>query len=75
MFFIILIPLLLQAILIFGMLFAYAQREFYIIAEEHYVGDFLAATFFAVVTALLPVLGLVLIYFLTRGAKHGLKFK
>lgn len=57
---------------------AYWKYEFlglYDGSRRERIGDFIASIFFGIVFGLLSLAGLGLMYILTQGVKHGLRFK
>lgn len=66
---------LLQPILCYGWTYGYFQRKFHPIAPEHEDSDKQIACVFALAAIPFgPVLTFI-VFFLSEGAKHGLKFR
>lgn len=62
-------------ILSYGITFAYFQDEWPEIKDKYYYRDMTFSIFFCYILAIiLNIFGILLVYFLSKRAKHGLKF-
>lgn len=61
-------------ILCYGMFFGQLQRGWAILAEDDYLKDMGSSLTLALGFTTIPIVGLIVVYFLTDGAKYGLKF-
>lgn len=64
-----------QAVLIYGMTFGHFQGKWPSLASESYLDDRIVAVCMGLTAGLLPLVGLILIFVLSEGAKYGIRFK
>ena len=70
-----LIGYILCAFLSYGMLFAYVQGNFPMIAEQQYSEDMGTSILFGLFSGMLGPIGVIISFLMTGFAKHGFKVK